>query len=42
MKQTFAFKSTLGPTIVRYLELNFALGRISLLSQLDGGPTRRC
>ncbi len=28
MKQTFAFKSTLGPTIVRYLELNFALGRI--------------
>lgn len=40
MKQRFAFKSKLGPTIARYLELNIALGRrytsvLKILRALD-------
>ncbi len=40
MKQTLSFKSKLGPTIIRYLDLNFALGRkyecpIKALKSLD-------
>ena len=40
MKHTFSFKSKLGPTIICYLELNFALGKrykhqITTLKSLD-------
>jgi integrase len=40
MKQTYAFRSQLGPVIARYLELNFALGKrykheITTLQSLD-------